>query len=324
MIGGLGLSASEPKIFWLGTQQVLMAEQAIAQSKEARAMNEYSRSPSPVRLSRRQLLGGAVAVLGAQWAAPSWGASVAGGPVLLVGTEKTLFRSGDALERSEDAGRTWRALRKPKTPATARIVSMSAGAGKSPLLYVAGPGVGLRKTADGGATWLPADKGLPGTPGAIAAHAQQPSTVYAYLEGKGIFRSEDAGGSWRLMDAGPRGGLAQFAHWDLPGSMQTGWLLAAGPRGVRLAMDCFCGWREAGDIGMAATAVASAPGDPSHVVAATAQGLLESRDAAQSWKPLAGAPRGASSVAFAGGDLIVVADGRMYYRRGGGWETADA
>ena len=72
---------------------------------------------------------------------------------------------------------------------------------------------------------------------ALTTHADRPETIYAYLSSKGIFRSEDGGKEWRLMDAGPRGGVTSFVHSNMPGSMQSGWLFVAGTHGVQRAMD---------------------------------------------------------------------------------------
>lgn len=118
---------------------------------------------------------------------------------------------------------------------------------------------------------------------ALTTHADRPETIYAYLSSKGIFRSEDGGKEWRLMDAGPRGGVTSFVHSNMPGSMQSGWLFVAGTHGVQRAMDCFCGWRDAGDLGRAVHAVAYDPRRPSETYAATDAGLHFSRDGGEVW-----------------------------------------
>ncbi len=70
-----------------------------------------------------------------------------------------------------------------------------------------GPGSGLFKTVDGGKTWteLTNNPGLPapvwGKIG-VAVSAADPSRVYAVIEAAagGVFVSDDAGGSWRLVN----------------------------------------------------------------------------------------------------------------------------
>ncbi len=70
-----------------------------------------------------------------------------------------------------------------------------------------GPGSGLYKSTDGGATWQRLSKGLPeGILGRIgvAVAASRPNVVYAVVEAKvsGLYRSENLGESWTLMNTG--------------------------------------------------------------------------------------------------------------------------
>jgi len=69
-----------------------------------------------------------------------------------------------------------------------------------------GPGSGLYKSTDGGATWQRVTKGLPdGILGRIglAVAPSRPSVVYAVVEAKkpGLYRSDDLGQSWTLMNS---------------------------------------------------------------------------------------------------------------------------
>jgi photosystem II stability/assembly factor-like uncharacterized protein len=68
-----------------------------------------------------------------------------------------------------------------------------------------GPGSGLYRTKDGGATWEKLTNGLPkGNLGriGIAVAPSRPSTVYAVVEAKktALYRSDDFGSSWREMN----------------------------------------------------------------------------------------------------------------------------
>lgn len=81
----------------------------------------------------------------------------------------------------------WQAVRKPWT--------MESG----------GPGSGLYRSADGGNTWIKlSGKGLPeGTIGRIGvATTSNPNRIYALIEAEkgGLFRSEDAGEQWQLIN----------------------------------------------------------------------------------------------------------------------------
>ena len=68
-----------------------------------------------------------------------------------------------------------------------------------------GPGSGIHKSTDGGATWRELSQGLPeGAMGRIglAVTARNPNLVMAIVEadGGGVFRSEDKGESWRKVN----------------------------------------------------------------------------------------------------------------------------
>ncbi|HLJ39960.1 MAG TPA: hypothetical protein VKT50_00600 [Candidatus Acidoferrales bacterium] len=70
-----------------------------------------------------------------------------------------------------------------------------------------GPGSGIYKTTDGGATWNKLTKDLPdnGNTGRIglAVYRRNPSIVYALVQNEkgGVFRSEDSGATWTKMSA---------------------------------------------------------------------------------------------------------------------------
>lgn len=237
--------------------------------------------------------------------------------------QRVLFRaSRRSLSRSDDNARTWHELEVP-LPRRAAIAAVSVS--KAGAMYLAGSGLGVLHGDAAGTHWRVVSRGLPRDITAVAAHAQQPDTVYAYAPGRGIYRSEDAGVKWRLMDAGPRGGITQFLHSDMPGSMQTGWLFVAGPQGVRLSMDCFCGWRSGGEVPAPARALAFDPHRPARILAAAGQGLFETGDGAQAWSelPSPGAPVQALAVDIDGG--VHAAIGAQVLRLvSGSWKAPDA
>ncbi len=275
----------------------------------------------------RRLAGGALLVLGLGAFA---GAAIAGGGVALAidGAGRTLFKAGpEFVARSGDGGQHWAAVKLPPLAASARIASVAVAAGGA--LYVAGPGLGVLRSDDGGEHWSTRSAGLPGADvAAIATHAEQPETVFAYVTGNGFFRSQDGGGRWQLMDAGPRGGIVRFMHSNMPGSMQTGWLFAATGQGVRRAMDCFCGWRDAGELARPVTAVAYDPREPRTVYAATGDGVFRSADGGEQWSR-AGVPAAVPRALVVTPDGVVYAatdDGALFRSRDGArtWERVGA
>ncbi len=138
------------------------------------------------------------------------------------------------LYKSTDGGRTWALIlsRDEDTgavdvaidPSDSRIVYAALYQHRRmPFGFVGGgPGSGLYKSTDAGATWTPMTKGLPeGTIGrvSISIYAKDPRVVYVSVEkglrytssisyGKrlgGVYRSEDRGETWRFMsDWNPR------------------------------------------------------------------------------------------------------------------------
>ncbi len=201
------------------------------------------------------------------------------------GASRTLLKTtADALYRSVDQGRDWTRLPLPAAARRGHIAAVAVSARGKGVLYLAGPGIGVLRSDDGGQHWSPRNQGLPGREVvALAAHADQPGTLYAYVSSHGIYRSENGGGHWRLMDRGPRTDILQLIHSNMPGSMQTGWFFAATAKGVSRSMDCFCGWRDAGGLGRGVRAVAYDPGQPRRVYAATGEGLFLSTNGGEQW-----------------------------------------
>ena len=97
-----------------------------------------------------------------------------------------------------------------------------------------GPGSGLWKTIDGGATWTKLDRracprASMGRIG-IAVYRRDPRIVYALVEHAkegGIYRSEDSGETWKKMsDTNPRPSYYSKIHID-PNNDQRVWVLGA-------------------------------------------------------------------------------------------------
>ena len=81
-----------------------------------------------------------------------------------------------------------------------------------PAAPTTGKGSGLYKSTDGGNTWRQLTKGLPGDAEGIgriglAVSPSDPNRMYAWVDaqkGGGIYRSDDAGESWQLMNTEER------------------------------------------------------------------------------------------------------------------------
>lgn len=240
---------------------------------------------------------------------------------LLKATAKTLYRSSDE-------GKTWTKIVLPPAAANHAIAAVAVSARDKDAIYVAGPGLGILRSKDGGRSWAAGNQGLPSREViALTAHADQPDTLYAYVAGKGIFRSQDAGLRWRLMDRGPREEIRRFVHSNMPGSMETGWLFAATSKGVRRSMDCFCGWHDAGGLASEVHAVSYDPDEPQRVYAAAREGLFVSTDGGEQWTSMKSPGSDITTlVAVPSGVLYAAGDGHLFRSgdRGVTWERVDA
>ena len=135
------------------------------------------------------------------------------------GPERGLFRSTDGgetfekiLYRDEDTGAVDVVL-DPKDPRTVYAVLWESRQAPWENGVFNGPGSGLYKSTDGGATWKPLTKGLPsfaedglGRIG-ITVAPSDPRRLYATVEAKrngGLYRSDDGGESWARVNADPR------------------------------------------------------------------------------------------------------------------------
>ena len=233
-------------------------------------------------------------------------------------------------------GATWKPVPLPPSVQRGRIVVATTGptgsgavtaAGTS--LYIAGPGFGVLRSDDEGKSWVGLNETLPTTDiAAFARHATFPGTFYVVLREQGIYRSQDAGETWKRMDTGPGAPIRQIFHSDMPGSMQSGWLFAATTDGVRRSMDCFCGWRPTGTLVTGAVrAVTWDRRTPEHVYAATSDGVFRSEDGGENWKLVSSDRPVKTALAVAASGVLYGAEAGRVLRstdRGRTWEPLGA
>lgn len=187
---------------------------------------------------------------------------------LLLGLHGALWRSPD--------GTSWEQLGLEGQDAMALGVAQQG----APLL-VGGHDV-LARSTDGGATFEAlAPDDLPSLDvHALAQAPSDPSTVYAFVVGHGIYWSTDAGDSWT--PAGESGA-------SLPGDLATMAvdptdpevvLVGSGGHGVLRSTDGAASFERVHEVGTIGLAFAAG----GTVLAATAQGVDVSRDSGQDWE----------------------------------------
>lgn len=102
--------------------------------------------------------------------------------------------------KSTDAGITWRTL--DEAPSYPDSVALNPA---TPQIVYVGTGKGVYRSIDAGATWLPANTGLPNDGlgvyvSVLKTHPDDPHVVYAGTS-KGLFRSNDNADSWARVGA---------------------------------------------------------------------------------------------------------------------------
>jgi photosystem II stability/assembly factor-like uncharacterized protein len=154
-----------------------------------------------------------------------------------------------------------------------------------------GPGSGLYKSTDGGASWTQLKNGLPAHVGhvGISISPSNPKRVYAMVDASpqtgGVYRSDDAGATWTRTDGDER-------LW------QRGWYfggITVDPKNPDVVYAMNTSTYRSNDGGKSFVAIKGAPGgddyhtlwiepnDPSRMILGSDQGVVVSVDGAQTW-----------------------------------------
>lgn len=146
------------------------------------------------------------------------------------------------------------------------------------------PSLGVETSTDGGETWRRLSDVLdpPVDFHAMAVSYADPATLYGWDSGgRGLFRSDDAGSTWTLLEAA---GLADPRVLALGAPAEQDTVFAGTPSGLFRSTDRGETWAAvaAYDAG-AASAIGSDPNDPGHLLVAGQGGILRTSDGGRTW-----------------------------------------
>jgi len=262
-------------------------------------------------LSRRSFLGSAMAGVGL-FALPK--GLRAGFPEasIVVATAfdgDSLLVASQDLSRSEDGGESWEKLPPPEGGA---ILTLATHPDRPARIFAGLASGSVAMSDDGGRTWRVRASGLPGGPvRALAVAAGLPDTIYAAVDGDGLWKSENTGQSWVFVMDRPwlkeaERDLLALASVERATGMGGIWIYAGTETGLTRVPDCFCRWQDvqAGDAmdalatgaalpaeaplpaGEAIRALVSASSAPDILYAALPSGVWSSHDAGVIWSHL--------------------------------------
>lgn len=190
------------------------------------------------------------------------------------------------VEASRDGGQTWQPL---ALAGQVDFHAMAISPADPKVLYgwnVVGNGEFYR-SRDGGKTWENLGRRDLDRVFYLAAHPREPGTVFAAMM-KGIYRSEDAGGTWRLHSPALFGVAVTAVEWH-PRQPERAYGYAATPQwGMVRSSDGGRSWQSLGRFlgeRNAGSRIALDPRDANVLYYATySDDLVRSRDAGKTWE----------------------------------------
>ena len=301
-IGAVAVAPSRPATLYVGTGQVSSRYDATAGTGVYRS-DDAGETWRPAGLTDSQHVGR----ISVDPRDPERLVVAALGHVFGPSAERGVFRS-------TDGGRSWQrtlfvdewtgAVDLARDPAEPDVLYASTwGARQFPWLAYfrpqVGPGSGIHKSTDGGATWVRLARGLPEGPlGRIglAVAPSRPARVYASVDGPagsgGLFRSDDAGATWQHVNPDRVLGSSYFGRVAVdPRDAETVFVM---DRSVRRSTDggrSFEIWRGAPG-GDDFHFMWISPEDTRRMLLAADQGTIVSVNGGESWSSWYNQPTG--------------------------------
>ncbi|MGA8575172.1 MAG: hypothetical protein WB609_05700 [Candidatus Cybelea sp.] len=292
-IGAIAVAPSDPRTIYIGTGEADMRSD-IAYGDGVYKSSDGGKSWTHLGLTDTKQIG--AIVVDPQNANVAYVAAL--GHPYGPNSERGVFKT-------TDGGKTWNKVLY-KNPDTGAI-SLALEPGNPSVIYAAlwetrrppwnvyppsnGPGSGLFKSIDGGATWTQLTNGLPQHVGhiGVSISAAAPHRVYACVDSTagqgGVYRSDDAGATWARVDGEQR-------IW------QRGWYfsgISADPRNPDVVYVMNTATYRSTDAGKSFDAILGDPtgedhhalwidpNDSTHMILGTDQGVIVSVDGARSW-----------------------------------------
>jgi photosystem II stability/assembly factor-like uncharacterized protein len=228
-IGAVAVSPSDPSIVWVGTGESNNRQSSswgcgVFKSTDAGATWQHMGLADTLHIARIVIDPRNPDVVYVAAVGHLWGANEERG-----------------LNKTTDGGKTWKAILQVNADTGCTDVVINRA--NPDMLWAAmyqrrraawgfiggGPGSGIYRTTDAGATWTKLEKGLPaGDKGRIGldVYRKDPRIVYAVVEARegGVFRSEDGGDTWtRMSSTNPRPMYFSLIRVD-PNDDQFVWL----------------------------------------------------------------------------------------------------
>jgi len=231
---------------------------------------------------------------GATWQTVGTKASLAYSPLAVDPQDpETLYGAGDGVVKSIDGGRDW--TEGGTGLVNTLISSLVLAPGSSTTLY-AGTYGGIYKTTNRGRTWQREKIAAAGTAWVVtlAVSPQRPRVLYAVAQGRGLFKSSDAGVHWSSARTPfPSKGVRAIAI-D-PQRPRTVYVADCGgacsAATFQKTDDGGASWRKITGIPWAVQSLAIDPQHPNTVFAGTVRGeIFRSSDGARSWQRVATPP----------------------------------
>lgn len=183
------------------------------------------------------------------------------------------------------------------------------------------PSLGVQTSTDGGATWKDLASVLdpPVDFHAMTVSFANATTLWGY-DGRGMFRSDDAGEGWKRLSDPP-------SAYVLVGPKAEGVVFAGTADGLMRSDDGGATWKPVAALsGGWVAGLAVDPSDAARLIASTSRGLKVSSDGGATWTPsLGGIPAGAeiATLAISPVDprVAYAADATTIYRSSDGGKT---